>query len=135
MNITIITGNLGKDPDMHYTDQGTAVTKFSVAVTDYVGGKEKTTWFPVVVFGTVAENCDKYLGKGSKVGVEGRIDISSYEKDSIKRTYTSLIASRVEFLSPKSKPETVDGKYVADDGNFSDEELDDMAKAYERNKK
>ena len=63
--------------------------------------KEKTEWHRIVVFGKLAENCETYLSKGKKVCVEGRIQTSSYERDGIKRYSTQIIASNVEFLSPK----------------------------------
>lgn len=74
----IIVGNLGKDPEMRYTPAGQAVTSFSVASTrKYTnsGGQQvkETVWFRVSVWGKMAENCNTYLKKGSKVLVEGRL--------------------------------------------------------------
>ena len=75
---TIITGNLGKDPEMRYTPSGQAVTSFSVAVnesyTNNNGEKiKKTIWFRVSAWGKQAETCNQYLKKGSMVLVEGRL--------------------------------------------------------------
>lgn len=75
----IIVGNLGRDPEMRYLQDGTAVTSFSVATsskwTDKASGqpKEETTWFRVSVFGRQAEAVNQYMTKGQKVLVEGRI--------------------------------------------------------------
>ena len=74
----IIVGNLGKDPEMKFTPAGQALTNFSVATTrEYTtpqGEKVKeTTWFRVSVWGKMAEVCNQYLQKGSKVLVEGRL--------------------------------------------------------------
>ena len=74
----ILVGNLGKDPEMRYTPAGQAVTSFSVASTrQYTnsGGQQvkETTWFRVSVWGKMAETCNTYLKKGSKVLVEGRL--------------------------------------------------------------
>lgn len=74
----ILVGNLGKDPEMRYTPAGQAVTSFSVASTrQYTnsGGQQvkETTWFRISVWGKMAETCNTYLKKGSKVLVEGRL--------------------------------------------------------------
>jgi single-strand DNA-binding protein len=75
----IIAGNLGKDPEMRYAPNGEAATNLSVATsrkyTDKSGQKvEETTWFRVSVWGKMAEACNQYLNKGSKVLVEGRLN-------------------------------------------------------------
>ena len=74
----IVVGNLGGDPEMRYMPDGTAVTNFSIATnrkwTDTQGNpQEEVTWFRVSTWGRIAENCNQYLTKGSKVLVEGRI--------------------------------------------------------------
>ena len=74
----IIVGNLGRDPEMRYLPSGQAVTSFSVAssrsYTNNQGEKvDETIWFRVSVFGKMAETCNQYLQKGSKVLVEGRL--------------------------------------------------------------
>jgi len=74
----IIVGNLGRDPEMRYTPNGQAVTSFSMASTrKYTGSDgqsvDETTWFRVSVWGKMAEVCNNYLQKGSKVLVEGRL--------------------------------------------------------------
>lgn len=77
-SITIV-GNVGRDPEMRYLPNGTAVTSFSVAsnhqYTSNAGETIKqTTWFRVSVFGKMGETCNQYLSKGSKVLVEGRLN-------------------------------------------------------------
>lgn len=74
----IIVGNLGRDPEMRYTPTGQAVTSFSVAssrsYTNQNGEKvDETTWFRITAWGKLAETCNQYLHKGSKVLVEGRL--------------------------------------------------------------
>lgn len=102
LNVLIVSGNLGRDPDMHYTPQGTAVTKLSVAVNRWDGKQEVTSWLPVVVFGKIAESCGTYLNKGSKVEVIGELSIRKYQdKDGVDRLWTECIASKVVFLSSK----------------------------------
>ena len=101
MNHSVITGNLTRDVEKK---EGGAAS-FSVAVNrawkDSEGVKhEDVDFVPVIVFGSQATNCLKYLHKGSKVGVEGRISVRQYEKEGQKRTYTSIVGKSVEFLSP-----------------------------------
>lgn len=103
-NVTII-GNLTADPELRYTtgENRKAVTNFTVAIN---GFGDKADFIPVAVYGTQAENCDRYLHKGSKVGVQGRLQTGSYENKEGRRVkYTQVIASRVEFLSPRDKEE------------------------------
>lgn len=69
----IIAGNLGRDPEMRYMPDGTAVTSFSIAVNDGWGENKRTLWFRVSIWGKRAETANQYLSKGSKVLVEGRM--------------------------------------------------------------
>lgn len=73
MNKTIILGNLGRDPEMRYMPDGTAVTAFSVAVKEGWGDKAYTLWYRCSVWGKRAEAANQYLSKGTKVLVEGRL--------------------------------------------------------------
>lgn len=106
---TIIAGNLGKAPETNYTQGGMAVCKFSVATTDKWQDKqsqewkEKTEWHRVVVFGKSAENCQKYLDKGSQVLVDGQNQTTQYEKDGITRYSTEIKAKTVQFLGGKKQ--------------------------------
>ena len=107
LNKVQIIGSLGKDPEISYTPSGMAVARFSVATsdkwTDKATGekKEKTEWHRIVVFNKQAENCVKYLFKGSPVYVEGKLQTSSYEKDGITRYNTDIISNDVQFLGQK----------------------------------
>lgn len=102
-NKAIIAGNLGRDPEIRYTAQGTAVCNFSVAASHGFGDKQKTEWFNVVAWSKTAEACSNYLSKGSPVLVEGHMETQSWEKDGQKRHKTELIAERVQFLGSKSE--------------------------------
>jgi single-strand DNA-binding protein len=73
MNQTIITGFLGRDPEMRYTPEGKAITNFSVAVSDGFGEHKKTLWFRCNAWEKKAEVCNQYLKKGSRVLVKGRL--------------------------------------------------------------
>jgi len=101
MNSVILIGRLTKDPEVTYT-AGTqmAVAKFPLAIDRPTkAGEEKKTDFPrVTVFGKQAENCERYLGKGRLVGIQGRLQTGSYDKDGKTYYTTDVIADRVEFL-------------------------------------
>ena len=105
MNKVILVGNLTRDPELTETNNGTYVCRFSIAVTrDYANseGNRETDFFNITAWNKQAEICGKHLKKGSKVGVVARLQNRSYDdKDGIKRYVTDIIASEVEFLSPK----------------------------------
>lgn len=124
VNKAILIGNLGRDPEIRYSQQGTAVVNFSIATseqwTDKQGQKqEKTEWHNIVVFGKMAENCGKYLSKGSKVYVEGRIETSSYEKEGQTHYMTKIVASTVQFLSGRQEGGTGGYQSEGAQGNHS----------------
>lgn len=106
----IIIGNLGRDPEMRFTPNGDPVTSFSVATSRKYGEKDETTWFRVTVWGKQAESCSKYLSKGSKVLVEGRLKSNAdgnprvYErKDGTWASSYELTAESVRFLTAKGE--------------------------------
>jgi single-strand DNA-binding protein len=103
LNRVEIIGNLGKDPEMRYTANGTAMTRFSVAVgrSFQVDGerREETEWFNVVAWNKLAELVQAHLTKGRKVYVEGRQSTRSWDgQDGQKRYMTELVANQVIFL-------------------------------------
>jgi single-strand DNA-binding protein len=108
MNKAIIIGNLGADPIVNHGPNGFSVTKFNVATSERWRDRdtgemhERTEWHRVAAFGKLAEICEKYLAKGKKVCVEGRLQTKKYEKDGITRYSTEVIASNIQFLSPKN---------------------------------
>jgi single-strand DNA-binding protein len=103
MNKAMIVGNLTRDPELRTTASGIAVCRFSVAVSRPFN-RDETDFIPVVVWRALAENCGKYLAKGRKVAVAGRIQTGSYEdKDGIRRYTTEIIADDVEFLTPRGE--------------------------------
>ena len=108
MNQVILIGRLTKDPEMKWiSDNQKAVTTFTLAVNRPYEKDDGADFLRVVVFGKAAENCERYLSKGSQIGVQGRIQTGSYEtKTGEKRYTTDIVADRVEFLSSaKSKRE------------------------------
>jgi len=108
LNKVMIIGNLGQDPEMRFTPAGNPVTSFSVAVNRVFKGpegerKEETEWFNVVTWNNLAENCNRFLTKGQKVYVEGRLHSRSWEgQDGQKRFRTEIIANNVIFLDRKA---------------------------------
>ena len=112
MNKVILVGNLTRDPELTETANGTAVCRFSIAVQrDYANaeGNREADFFNITVWRGKAESCGKYLKKGNKVAVVGSLQTRSYEdKDGIKRNVTDIVASEVEFLTPKSAQDSED---------------------------
>lgn len=102
MNRVFLIGNLSKDPAFIEFEKG-SVCNLDVAVQrEY--GDDGADFFRVKVFGKQGESCNKYLSKGSKIGVDGRIENRQYtDKDGVKKTVTEIIANRVEFLSTKKE--------------------------------
>ena len=107
MNNVILIGNLTKDPDVRYTTSNDpmCVARFNLAINTGYGDKQRTDYPSIVVFGKQAENCERFLAKGSKVCVQGKLQTGSYEKDGHKVYTTDVEAERVEFLSTQKKDE------------------------------
>jgi single-strand DNA-binding protein len=108
MNKIMLIGNLGRDPEMSYTASGQAMTKFSLAVSrrwkdsESSERREETTWFNIVAWRQLAETCNNYLHKGSKVFIEGRMTSRKYtDKDGVERTVWDVTATDMEMLDPK----------------------------------
>ena len=110
-NVVVLIGRLTKDPEVKYTagEKPTAVARFSIVVNDGYGENERTSFINIVAFGKQAENCERFLSKGRQVGITGRIQTGSYEKDGRTVYTTDVIASRVEFLGGRAA-ETDDGE-------------------------
>lgn len=109
----MLIGNLGRDPEMNYTPSGQAVTKFTLAVNrrtkDRETGdrREETTWFSVVAWERLAETCNTYLHKGSKVYIEGRMTSRKYtDKDGMERTVWDVVAADMQMLDTKAADAT-----------------------------
>jgi len=104
LNKVQIIGNLGRDPEMRYATTGTAICNFSVAVTEKWGENETTEWFNCVAFKKLAETLEKYLSKGSKVYIEGKLKTNTWDKEDGTKGYkTEVIVREFEFLSPKKE--------------------------------
>ena len=111
MNSVNIIGRVCNDVELRYTPSQMAVVKMNVAVDDGYGEKKKTYFIPVTVFGKQAENCEKFVSKGKKIGITGKIVTGSYEKDGRKVYTTDVVADRVEFLERAEKSEPKENEY------------------------
>lgn len=103
MNSVNLIGRLTKDPEVRYSTGAnqTAVARFTLAV-DRERQEDEADFISCVTFGKSAENMEKYMSKGRKVAVIGRIQTGSYEKDGKKYYTTDVICNRVEFLDKKT---------------------------------
>jgi single-strand DNA-binding protein len=118
VNKVIIVGNVGRDPEVRYTQSGRAVASFSVATSERFQDKdgqtqERTEWHRVVAWARLAEICGEYLRKGKQVYIEGRLQTRDWEdKDGHKRYTTEVIAQTMQMLGRRGE----DGG-----GSFADE--------------
>lgn len=101
MNQVALIGNVCRDGELKATQQGMSVLRFTIAVNEKrkEGNeyKDHPVFVPCVVFGKRAEGLARYVTKGAKFGVTGKLDISSYEKDGVKKTSVSVICDSVDF--------------------------------------
>ncbi len=108
INKVIIVGRLGRDPEMRYTPDGTAVANFSVATSDEWKDKntgekkERTEWHRIVAWRRLGEICGEYLSKGRQVYIEGKLQTRSWEQDGVTRYTTEIVASDVQFLGGRA---------------------------------
>lgn len=104
VNKVLLIGRLGNNPEIRFTNTGTAVANFNLATSENWNDKngqkqERTEWHRVVVWGKLAELCEKYLSKGRQCFVEGRLQTRSWDdKDGNKRYTTEIVASTIQFL-------------------------------------
>tara|TARA_B110000908_G_scaffold156969_1_gene196674 strand:+ start:1513 stop:1914 length:402 start_codon:yes stop_codon:yes gene_type:complete len=104
VNKVILLGNLGKDPEVRYLDNGVAVANFSLATTENYKNKEgervsQTEWHNIVLWRGLAEVAEKYLKKGASVYIEGKIKTSKWEdKDGKTRYNTEILADNMTML-------------------------------------
>jgi single-strand DNA-binding protein len=102
MNISVISGNLTRDPEPRKTSSERTVVQLCVAVSRprKNGEDQGADFVDVTTFGTLADNCLKYLSKGRKVGVEGHLHHSRWESENGRRQKLEVVAHNVDFLSP-----------------------------------
>lgn len=103
MNEWIGIGRLTKDPDLRRTTTGKSVTSFTLAIDDGYGDKKTTDFVDIVAWEKTAESCARYLRKGAKAAVKGKLKRRSYEKDGRKVYVWEIKADSVEFLDSKAE--------------------------------
>lgn len=108
INAVVLIGNLTRDPELRSIPNGTSVCHLGVAVNEKYKDTEHVSYFDVTVWGVMGENCAKYLSKGSKVGVDGRLRQERWEKDGQKRSAVKIVADMVQFLDPKGGQTSTD---------------------------
>ena len=112
MNKVILIGRLTKEPDVRYSNkenEAMAIARYTLAI-DRPGKNKETDFINCVAFGKQGEFVEKYIRKGTKIAVEGRIQTGSYEKDGVKRYTTDVVVERHEFCEKKEEipPEAPD---------------------------
>ena len=129
INKVVITGNLTRTPELRATASGTSVLSFGVAVNDRRKNSKTGEWedYPnfidCTMFGTRAESVSKYIDKGSKVAIEGKLHWSQWEKDGQKRSKVDVIVENIEFMSRAEKREEEAPSYVEDAPGFYDDDI------------
>jgi single-strand DNA-binding protein len=115
LNKVMLIGNLGGDPEIKYSTNGTAIANFSIATTENRKNsagewEDKTEWHKIVIFGKQAEFCKDYLKKGSKIYLEGRLQTRTWEDQNNQRHYvTEVVGSNIMMLDAKSQDSSGDG--------------------------
>lgn len=114
MNRFVGVGRLTKDPDLRFTQNGTAVSNFTIAInrpfTNQQGDRE-ADFINCVIWRKPAENLAQYMSKGSRVGVDGRIQTRNYENDEGRRVFiTEVVADSVQFLESKKEQQDNQGQ-------------------------
>ena len=120
VNKVILIGNVGKDPDVRYLDTGIAVATFSLATPDRAytlqnGTQvpERTEWHNIVLWRGLAQTAEKYVRKGDKLYIEGKIRSRSYDdQNGIKRTIVEIFADNMEMLTPRNASQQLGTGYV-----------------------
>ncbi len=117
MNKVYLIGNLTRDPELTTTSSGVSVCRFSIAVGrrfSNAEGERETDFFNITAWRGTAENCAKFLKKGSKIAVSGSIQIRNYERqDGTKGLSVDITADEVEFLSSKNDGSAEGGMSVS----------------------
>ena len=106
VNKVILLGNLGKDPVVRRVSNDVPVATFSIATTEYYKDKDgnrqpKTEWHNIVLWRGLAEIAEKYLHKGDRVYIEGKITYRSYEQEGVTKYITEIVGENMTLLTPK----------------------------------
>lgn len=115
MNKVMLIGNVGREPEVRYVDQGVAVARLSLATTERgytlqngTQVPDHTDWHSIILWRKLAEVVEKYVHKGDKLYIEGRIRYTSYnDKQGMKRSQTEIWADNIEMLTPRQAVQDV----------------------------
>jgi single-strand DNA-binding protein len=129
LNKVMLIGHLGDEVKMHFFEGGNCIGRFPIATNETFSNKQTgervttTEWHNVVVRNKLAEICEKFLSKGDRVFVEGKIKTRQWEQDGVKKYTTEIHAQDMTFLTTKkdlntpdtaSTPETIENKSVGE---------------------
>lgn len=128
LNRIVLVGRLTRDPELRYTPaNGVAVASFTLAVNRRFvqqGQQREADFIPIVVWRNQAENCAKYLGKGSLVAVEGRLQIRNYEdREGQRRIAAEVVADQVQFLESSKDRQQAAGQPSHDDAMIGEDDV------------
>ena len=136
VNKVILVGNIGKDPVIRALESGIKVAIFSLATTESFKNRndeweDRTEWHNIVLWRHLAERAEKYLTKGLKVYIEGKLQTRSYEKDGVTKYTTEIVGNQLIMLNknednPKPKEEKEKVFTQDESGDVVEEELDDL---------
>ena len=142
VNKVILVGNVGSDPEVRYLERGTAIANFNLATTErgytMQNGNQvpdRTEWHPIVLWRNLAEWAEKYVRKGMKLYVEGKLQTRTWEKDGQVRRKTEIIAENIQVLyrpadyrSPQQNEEQVAEQTTSlpEDTNIPTLEIEDI---------
>lgn len=125
MNKVVIIGRLTRDPEVRYSNgaESIAIARYTIAVDRMK--KDEADFIPCIAFGKQGEFAEKYLKKGTKIAIEGRIQTGSYEKDGVKHYTTDIVVERIEFCESKSQdtqepPKDLGSEFVNVDASNTD---------------
>ena len=132
MNKVMLIGNVGNEPEVRYVDQGVAVARISLATTErgYIlqNGTQvpdRTDWHNVILWRKLAEVVEKYVHKGDKLYIEGRVRYTTYDdKRGVRHNLTEIWADNMEMLSPKASVTTTATETEAQNHTLSTEDKD-----------
>ena len=112
INMVMLVGRLVQDPEIVERDNGNKVSRVTLAVNRRFKGNDgvyHTDFIDCVFWNTFAKNLNEYCSKGDLIGIRGRLQVDTYEKDGVKRKITDVIAESITFLSSgKTKQETIE---------------------------
>jgi single-strand DNA-binding protein len=129
INKVILVGNLGADPEMRYTADGTAVCNFRIATTERFKDREgnwqdRTEWHRIVAWRKLADICGQYLSKGKQVYIEGKIHNKAWEKDGVKQYSYEIWADTMQMLGQaRGQEREVEAPFTPPEGGVPEDDI------------